>query len=66
MIYTEPPMYPRPVAEVIGEWMLRSGKTREAEAAFRVALDQYPDSKRSKVGLKESLRRANKPVEAGL
>ncbi len=66
MIYTEPPMYPRPVAEVIGEWMLRSGKTREAEAAFRVALDQYPDSKRSKVGLKESLRRSNKPVEAGL
>ncbi len=66
MTYAEPPMYPRPVAEAMGELMLRSGKTRQAESAFRIALEQYPDSARSKNGLRETLKRANKPVEAGL
>jgi tetratricopeptide (TPR) repeat protein len=66
MTYSEPPMYPRPVAEALGQLMLRSGKTRQAESAFRIALEQYPASARSKSGLKETLKRANKPVEAGL
>jgi tetratricopeptide (TPR) repeat protein len=61
LTYTEPPWYPRPVAEGMGELLLRSGDLSGAEAAFRIALKQYPESARSKSGLE----RAKKPVEAG-
>ena len=66
MTYSKPPMYPRPVAEAMGQLMLRTGKASEAEAAFRIALEQYPGSARSKTGLREALKRENKPVDAGL
>ncbi len=65
MTYSEPPMYPRPVAEALGALMLKSGNAPEAEAAFRIALEQYPASARSKDGLREALKRENKPVDAG-
>jgi tetratricopeptide (TPR) repeat protein len=42
LTYTEPPYYPRPVAEAWGHAALKAGKTDEARRAFRVALDQYP------------------------
>jgi tetratricopeptide (TPR) repeat protein len=66
MTYSEPPMYPRPVAETLGQLMLRNGKVAQAETAFRIALDQYPASARAKTGLREALKRENKPVDAGL
>jgi tetratricopeptide (TPR) repeat protein len=66
LTYSEPPMYPRPVAEAMGEWMLRTGDAAQAESAFRTALEQYPASARAKRGLREALKRENKPLEAGL
>jgi tetratricopeptide (TPR) repeat protein len=42
LIYTEPPYYPRPVAEPWGRAALKSGKTDEARRASRIAQEQYP------------------------
>jgi tetratricopeptide (TPR) repeat protein len=43
LTYTEPPYYPRPVAEPWGHAALRAGKQAEAERAFAIALAQYPN-----------------------
>lgn len=64
--YTEPPSYPRPVLEVLGRKALASGKLQMAEAAFREALDQYPESSRATAGLAETLKREGKAVSSGL
>ena len=40
--YTEPPYYPRPVAEPWGRAAQKAGKMDEARRAFRVAQEQYP------------------------
>src|SRR5260370_17978859 len=64
--YTEPPSYPRPVAEALGRMALENGKLPIAEDAFRQALEQYPESRRAVTGLAETLRREGKPVAAGL
>jgi tetratricopeptide (TPR) repeat protein len=42
LTYTEPPYYPRPVAEAWGHAAQRVGKMDEARRAGRVALEQYP------------------------
>jgi Tfp pilus assembly protein PilF len=60
--YTEPPQYPRPVNEAIGEIALKAGKYSDAEAAFRVALQDLPGSKRSVNGLDEAMKHENKSV----
>lgn len=65
MIYSEPPYYPRPVLEALGQAALKNGKLTEAESAFRRALDQYPGSFRAQSGLRATLEREHKPVEAG-
>jgi tetratricopeptide (TPR) repeat protein len=52
MTYTEPPQYPRPVLEVIGQAALKKGRLPEAESAFRRALEQYPGSYRAQAGLR--------------
>jgi tetratricopeptide (TPR) repeat protein len=52
MNYTEPPYYPRPVNEALGQRALENGKNAVAEAAFRRALEQYPESARAKAGLR--------------
>ena len=49
--YTEPPYYPRPVAEALGQIALKNGRTQTAEAAFRTALRQYPGDQRAQDGL---------------
>jgi uncharacterized protein HemY len=66
MTYSEPPYYPRPVAESMGALALRHGKLGQAESAFRDALVQYPASARAQSGLRDALHRANKTSEAGL
>jgi tetratricopeptide (TPR) repeat protein len=43
LIYTEPPYYPRPVAEAWGHAALKANKTGLSERAFRIALEQYPN-----------------------
>jgi tetratricopeptide (TPR) repeat protein len=42
LVYTEPPVYPRPVAEPWGNAANKAGKTQLAHRAFAVALEQYP------------------------
>jgi tetratricopeptide (TPR) repeat protein len=64
MDYTEPPYYPRPVLEALGQAALKNGKPKEAEAAFRRALEQYPASYRAQTGLRAALERQGKNVEA--
>jgi len=65
MTYSEPPRYPRPVAEAMGQIALRAGMLEQAEAAFREALDQYPASARAQAGLRDARKRANKSIEVG-
>ena len=43
LIYTEPPYYPRPVAEPWGRAALKANKPQLSERAFRIALAQYPN-----------------------
>jgi tetratricopeptide (TPR) repeat protein len=64
MLYSEPPYYPRPVLEALGQAALKAGRAREAESAFRRALEQYPASHRAQTGLRAALERQHKPVEA--
>ena len=42
LTYTEPPYYPRPVAEALGHLATRNHKPAVAEKAFAAALEQYP------------------------
>lgn len=49
--YSEPPYYPRPVAEATGEIALEAGQLSEAESAFKLALADLPNSSRSLKGL---------------
>jgi tetratricopeptide (TPR) repeat protein len=65
MRYNEPPSYPRPVLQALGEKALAEGKLQVAEAAFREALDQYPESSRALAGLSDTLKREKKPLSAG-
>ena len=51
--YTEPPWYPRPVAEAQGSAAMRKGKVKEAEQAFRAVLEQVPGSYRANEGLRQ-------------
>ena len=59
LLYNEPPSYPRPVAQVLGQFALKAGKRAVAEAAFRQALEQYPDFGRASKGLSEATNRGN-------
>jgi tetratricopeptide (TPR) repeat protein len=65
MDYSEPPYYPRPVLEALGQAELKNGRLPEAESAFRRALEQYPGSYRAQTGLHAALERQHKAVEAG-
>ncbi len=65
MRYNEPPSYPRPVLQAVGEQALAHGKLKVAESAFREALDQYPESSRALAGLTDTLKREKKPLSAG-
>ncbi len=65
MIYSEPPYYPRPVLEVLGQAALKNGRLPEAESAFRRALEQYPGSFRAQMGLRATLEREHKTTTAG-
>lgn len=66
LVYTEPPYYPRPVAEVLGQVALKNGKLDLAEKAFREALRHYPADAHAADGLRDALQREKKPLEAGL
>jgi len=55
LAYTEPPYYPRPVAEAMGHSALRNHKLAVAERSFRIALEQYPSDAHAERGLKAAL-----------
>jgi tetratricopeptide (TPR) repeat protein len=61
--YNEPPNYPRPAAEALGQAAMRRGDSRTAERAFRVALEQYPSDWHAESGLRTLADRA---TNAGL
>jgi tetratricopeptide (TPR) repeat protein len=63
--YNEPPNYPRPIAEVIGQLALRHNKPQVAERAFRQALEQYPESALARTGLRAAVSRQNRPADSG-
>jgi tetratricopeptide (TPR) repeat protein len=50
LTYTEPPYYPRPVAEPWGRAALKANKASLSERAFRIALEQYPNDAHAKAG----------------
>ena len=56
LTYTEPPYYPRPVAEALGHLALKHNKASLAEKAYRVALEQYPSDAHAESGLRAALQ----------
>ncbi len=50
--YTEPPWYPRPISVTLGNLSLKNGKIKEAEAAFKIALEEIPAWTKAEHGLK--------------
>jgi tetratricopeptide (TPR) repeat protein len=63
--YNEPPIYPRPIAEAWGLAAQRAGQTRVAERAFRIALEQTPDSRIPREGLRGLGQTLGVPSSAG-
>jgi tetratricopeptide (TPR) repeat protein len=65
--YSEPPSYPRPILDVLGQFALRNGRLELAKAAFGEAVQQYPASPRAERGLAETVSRMERGVfKAGL
>lgn len=66
LIYTEPPSYPRPVAEGFGATAAALGDHAVAERAHREALAREPGSGRAYFALAAALRGLNRSVDAQL
>jgi tetratricopeptide (TPR) repeat protein len=64
--YIEPPEWPFPVYEAIGNMQLVAGKAEEAEKAFRADLKRNPRNGRSLFGLMKSLKSQGKDASARL
>lgn len=50
--YSEPPYYPRPVAIAVAEIARKAGRVKDAEAAYRAALEELPGWSRAQAGLR--------------
>lgn len=59
--YTEPPSYPRPVMNVLGQKALAAGKPEIAAAAFRNDLEEFPDDPKAVAGLAKIAAAPEKP-----
>jgi tetratricopeptide (TPR) repeat protein len=57
LAYSEPPFYPRPVADVIARIAMESGKIDIAAKAWQESLEQFPDSFMANKGLQEVQKR---------
>lgn len=64
MLYTEPPAYPRPVAEGWGHVALETGDYQIADKAYLRALTMEPGSGRAYLGRAHALRAMGKTVES--
>ena len=51
--YNEPPYYPRPAAVAWGDAAAKAGKLKDAEKAYRIALEEFPRLDRAERGLKQ-------------
>jgi hypothetical protein len=58
LTYTEPPYYPRPVAEALGNAALKNKKPAIAERGFKIALEQYPSDAHAENGLRAATGRS--------
>jgi len=56
LAYTEPPFYPRPVAEALGEAAPKNNKSAMARKAFQLALDRYPGDSHAESGLRAAMQ----------
>jgi len=61
LTYTEPPYYPRPVAEALGNAALKNKKPAIAERGFRIALEQYPSDAHAESGLRAAAEQLGQP-----
>jgi tetratricopeptide (TPR) repeat protein len=64
LTYMEPPDWPIPVRQLQGAALLKVGRLREAEAAFRGDLRKFPDNGWSLSGLASSLERQGRARDA--
>src|SRR5262245_35142468 len=64
MLYTEPPSYPRPVVEGLGNVALAAGDFATAEKAYRESLGREPGSGRAFFGLAAALDGLGKAGDA--
>jgi len=53
LTYSEPPFYPRPVADLIARLAVKAGKLDVAEKAWKSSLEQFEESAIARNGLKE-------------
>lgn len=63
-LYFEPPDSPEPVRHALGAALLKAGRPRDAEAAYREDLARNLDKDWSLCGLEQSLRAQRREEEA--
>lgn len=64
LLYTEPPAYPRPVLEMLGKTALLLGDFKEAESAYRQALENEPGSGRALWGIAQALKGSGRRADS--
>jgi tetratricopeptide (TPR) repeat protein len=62
--YMEPPYWHHPVRHALGSVLLRAGKQRQAESAYREALERFPENGWALAGLEKSLAAQGKRAAA--
>jgi tetratricopeptide (TPR) repeat protein len=62
--YSEPPLYPHPMEEVLGQTLLNLGRWSEAETMFDAAIERDHGSRRALFGLMQALQREGKGTKA--
>jgi tetratricopeptide (TPR) repeat protein len=62
--YMEPPYWHHPVRHALGSVLLRAGKPRQAESAYREALERFPENGWALAGLEKSLAAQGKRAAA--
>jgi tetratricopeptide (TPR) repeat protein len=64
MLYTEPPPYPRPIREALGQLALQSMQFGTAETAYRALLEREPAGGIALLGLSRALSGLGRTAEA--
>jgi tetratricopeptide (TPR) repeat protein len=64
LVYTEPANWYQPTRQALATVLLKAGRSREAEQAYRADLKSYPDNGWSLYGLAKSLQAQGKTKEA--